>query len=476
MTAVPRAPTRTVMMVAYFFPPLGGVGVQRTLKFATYLGRFGWRPIVLTPRTPAYSVRDESLAAEMPPSLQVERSFCPEPSHVPALAARALGALLRRDAGSFEQDATPIASGTRPTKSMATLAGRGADRPGPIHSTLRSAGRLWARFVGLVFFPDERVPWFPFAVRSGVRVARGTGIDAIYSSSPPITTHLIARSLAGRLGRPWVADFRDPWIGNAFARPPSRARRWLQIRLERAIVRAADQIVVASPSMLADFQRRHPERAERFVCIPNGYDRADLSGLPRMLARTGDHFRLVYAGSVYGDRELDLFLAGVELLIRRRPEVRDRLHIEFVGWLNVRNQRVAAAYAEADRLGGVVSYTGFLPRRETLARMASADALLQIIADDPGKEVVVGAKLPEYLAFNLPILAVVPEGDARRLLEELEWGIAVDPRPDAVAAGLERLLVSPRPDRPADPSGRYDRVAQTGHLAGILDDAVAETR
>ena len=105
--------------------------------------------------------------------------------------------------------------------------------------------------------------------------------------------------------------------------------------------------------------------------------------------------------------------------------------------------------------------------------MRSADALLQIIAADPGKQAVIGGKVPEYLAFDLPILAIVPKGDARAVLEELQWGIVADPEPDAVAAGIEQLLAAPPPRGPADPERRYDRRGQARQLAAILDEAVA---
>ena len=446
---------RVVLVVAYFFPPLGGVGVQRTLKFVRHLRSSGWLARVVAPANAAYPIRDPGLAAEIPADVEVIRTRCPEPIGF----ASWLDARLRGGG-----DAAP-----------ATAAGpeRRARAPGAGRTVLRTGAAWWTRLVRIVLFPDDEVLWWPFALRAAKRSHASRPVDAIYSSSPPITGHLIGRSLAVATGRPWIADFRDPWVGNAFAGAVSGPRRRLQGWLERRLVDRADRVIVVSPSIQRAFQDRYPRRATRIVSIPNGYDRDDLAGIVPVPREPG-RFTIVYAGSIYGDRELTLFLDGVEILLGRRPDLRDRLRIEFVGRVNVANQAVAARYAAIDRLGGVVSWVGFVPRREAIARMRSADALLQLIADDPGKGAVIGAKTVEYLAFDLPIIAAVPPGDARAVLEELDWGVIADPEPQAIAAGLERITDAPRPTRPADPEGRYERVAQARRLAGLLDEVVAE--
>lgn len=443
---------RRLLVVSYFFPPTGGVGVQRTLKFVKYLSVEGWRSAVVTPAHPAYPIRDPGLLDEIPSDTEVVRTTCPEPAGLAGSLAERF-ARRGRTAGGPPGSAAP----------------RG--RPGRSRAVLRAAGRWWTRFVRVFLFPDDQVLWWPFAVRAGRRAHSRYPVDAIYSSSPPFTTHLVGRSLHGMTGRPWIADFRDPFVGNAFADQPSLPKRSLQRWLEGRIVQAADRVVVASPSMERALRERYPLRADRIVCIPNGYDRSDLDGIVPA-PRDPGLFTLVYSGSVYGNRELCIFLDDLERLLERRPELRARLRVEFVGRVNVANQRLADAHATPARLGEVVSYTGFLPRAEALRRMRSADALLQLIADDPGKEVVIGAKILEYLAFDLPILAVVPTGDARAVLDELDWGIVADPEPGAIADGLERLLEAPKPDRRADPEGRYDRAAQARRLAELLDSVI----
>lgn len=460
----PDKPRRTLLVVTYFFPPTGGVGVQRTLQFVRNLRLEGWRAVVVTPAEPAYPVRDPELLAEVPEDVSIIRTANLEPAgFAGGLASRFRQRVDKRDSSA----SAPQVHAAGRTGSEAAA----SRRREPLRAFLRTGRQWWMRLLRIVLFPDDQVLWWLFAVRAVRRSKERSAIDAIYSSSPPFTTHLIARAARGTLGRPWVADFRDPFVGNAFAGRPSALKGRLQAWLEGHIVDTAEAIVVASPSMERAFRTRYPKAASRIVCIPNGYDRSDFERIAPLPRRAG-LFTIVYGGSIYGTRELGLFLDGVEHLLARRPELRERLRIEFVGRVNVLNQGIAASYASPARLGRIVSYTGFLPRREALGRMRSADALLQLISDDPGKEAFVGTKTLESLGFDLPILAVVPRGDARALLEELDWGVIADPEPEAIAMGLEQLIDSPRPVRMADPERRYDRATQARQLAALLDGLV----
>jgi glycosyltransferase involved in cell wall biosynthesis len=257
---------------------------------------------------------------------------------------------------------------------------------------------------------------------------------------------------------------------------------YLQRRIERGIVRRADRLVFATQGFLDGYADRYPWAASKMRVIANGYDRNDLPapespGGGDAAGRDAEGrgpdrkpFRIVFGGSIYGAHELEIFLDGLELLVAARPEIRDRLEVEFIGWLSLHNQEVAARYTTPERLGPMLRFTGFLPHRDAVARMATADALLQLVADGPNKAGHQGGKLLEYLGLDRQILAVVPEGKARELLRELDWGVVADPTPEGVADGVGRLLDSPAPRRKADPTGRYDRVNLAGELAALLDE------
>jgi len=187
-------------------------------------------------------------------------------------------------------------------------------------------------------------------------------------------------------------------------------------------------------------------------------------------------FHILYAGSLYRAQELEIFLLGVDRLLARRPDLRARLRVDFVGTVNEANARLSAEFERPERLGGIVGFEGFMPRSRTLARMAGADALLQLMPDVPGADLFVGGKLLEYLAFDRPILAVMPSGEGRDLVEGLAAGIVADVEPASVADALERLLDRTPAPAPADPEGRYDRANLAARLARVLDGVVEEGR
>lgn len=445
-----------VLVLTYFFPPVGGVGVQRTLKYVTYLPRWGWEPVVVAPGDPAFPVRDRSLMAALAPDLEVHRTASLEPGRLPSVAARLLSRRRSKSSGVEIDLTTASARGSLSLR------------------VLRKLSILWNRIWAVLLFPDGVIAWMPFAVRSGLMAHRRRPVDVIYSSAAPISTHLAAGLIKRYTGRPWVADFRDPWIGNPFAAPLSRPKRWMQRRMERWIVERADRVIVAVDLMRVQFAERYPDLADKFVHIPNGYDRSDLIGIEPAPPPQPGGFHLLYAGSLYRPKELEAFLLGVERLLARRPDLRQRLKVDFVGRVNEANARVAAEFDRPERLAGIIGFEGFMPRPMALARMAGADALLQLMPEMAGAEIFVGGKLGEYLAFDRPILAVMPRGEGRQLVEGLPTGIVADVEPGSVADALERLLDRTPVHSPADPTGRFDRVNLAGELARELDRVVAK--
>jgi glycosyltransferase involved in cell wall biosynthesis len=441
-----------VLMVTYYFPPLGGVGVQRTLKYMTYLPRWGWQPAVLTPRNPAYTVRDPTLLDVLPAGLEVNRSASLEPGSLPNSVLR----LLSR----------PDASGTT------DLGGR-PTRGGIFGKLLWKSMIAWSRVWNKILFPDAQIGWVRLGARAGRKVYGRRAFDVVYSTAPPVSAHLIAARVKRSTGRPWVADFRDPWIGNPFAAPLRGPKGWLQRRAERSIVSQADRVVLAMDALRDMFVERYPEMAHKFAYIPNGYDKNDLAGLTPIKGEPG-RFTILFAGSLYRPGELDAFLGGIDRLVTRRPDLRAKLRCQFVGRVSSANRRLGEQYTAPGRIGDVVSFEGFVPRRQALARMAGADCLLQLMTDEPGTGMFVGGKLIEYMAFDRPILAVMPPGEGRRLVESLPSGRAADVEPGSVAATVERLLDDPPAPGPTDPTGRYDRVNLAGELAAVLDAVVAE--
>jgi hypothetical protein len=448
---------RSVLMVLYFYPPLGGISMSRNARNVQYLPRFGWQPTVLTPRRPGYELRDPSALSLIPDDVDVIRSGSIEAGHVRPAVVQVASAIRGRF-GTVHATGSGIDRSTSASSGPATEAA-----PSPIERMRR-----------LLFFPDDQVGWLPFAVVAALRAHRASPFDAIYSTSSPITAHLVAGVVKRLTGLPWVAEFRDPWVGNALAAPLPWMHRRLQVKIERWIAGTADRIVGVSPGITRLYRTRYPG-APDMVTITSGYDRGESRARPAAPPRGDGRFRLVYTGTLDRPVELAAFLEGLDRLMTDRPELIDRFELDVYG--NVSDSCGIVVQRYADRAwAGILRFHGFVPRGVALDAVAQADAALILLGSGPGMELFIGGKLFDYLGQDQQILGMLPRGDSRAILESLDWGVACDPEPGDVARALGILLSTPRPDRPADPTGRYDRVALAGELARSLDAVTARAR
>jgi glycosyltransferase involved in cell wall biosynthesis len=444
---------RSVLMVLYFYPPVGGISMSRNVRNVQYLPAHGWRPVVLTPRNASYHLKDPSTLAMIPDDTRVIRTLSLEAGHIRPFVVDLLGTLGRTVAR--------VRSGGR----RATADPPGGLASGPTATPDPPSGRL-ERIRHRLFFPDDQVGWIPFALLAAIRAHRATPFDAIYSTSSPVSAHIVAGLLKRATGLPWIAEFRDPWLGNTLAPSLPWLHRRLQAKIERWIVGSADRVVGLSEGITDLYRTRYPGAPE-MATITSGYDRSEAK--PDRAPRAADgRFNIVYTGTLDRPEELEIFLQGVENLLLRRPELREQLQLSFFGFVSEPCQAIADRYV-AGSLGGVMALRGFVPRREALAALDAADAALILLGAGPGMGLFIGGKLFDYIGQNVQILAMLPHGDSRRILEGLDWGVRCDPDPADVERAIERLLTLPPPDRRADPDGRYDRAVLAGRLADSLD-------
>jgi glycosyltransferase involved in cell wall biosynthesis len=446
-------------MVLYHFPPVGGVSMSRNVRNVQYLPQSGWIPIVVTPRGIAEGLRDDEALSLVPHGVRVLRTTIFEAGHVRQAASRVrnlVGALRRGRAGP------------RPGTGLVRAPADGHAGEDPAGARRFGLGRVRR----LLFFPDDQVGWLPFALVAALRLHRRAPVDAIFSTSSPITAHVVAGIMKWLTRVPWVVEFRDPWMGNALAAPLPWPHRRLQAKVERWIVGSADSVICVTPSLARLYQRRYPQAA--VLTIPNGYDRSEvLTPSPREIGR--GRYRIVYTGTLDRPAELRAFLEGLDALIGRRPDLHDQIEVVFYGSVADSCRSMADVHT-AGRLGGILHFAGFVPRRVALEAVAAADAALVLLGAGPGMELFVGGKLYDYLGQNCQILAILPDGDARDLLKGLGWGIVAEPNPAQVSDAIERLLSLPAPHRPADPTGAYDRALLAGRLADSLDSVTAAGR
>ena len=434
---------KKVLIVAYYFPPSGGPGVQRVLKYVQYLRDFGWEPVVLTVRDGNFPARDESLLDEIPADVKVIRTEIFEPyDFYRKLTGKEKGTAI--DVNTIRKEGTKIPASERV-----------------------------AEFIRATFFiPDARIGWYSHAIRAGLEVIEREGIEAIYSSSPPYTCALIARGLKRKTGLPWIAGFRDPWTG--FITTPDRWALPAKIdkMLEHAVFRESDLVEVAWLGIMKDALRKYPGLPpEKFHHLPNGFDSHDFPEVDPA-SRTDDRFTLTYTGSMYGRRNPDALLKGVERLVSRGEVDLSKIRLRFIG-------RFGEEVLEMFRSSGIedaIEVVGYMPHRESIAQLLLSDALLLVVDECDESDEVVPGKVYEYIGSGRSVLAVAPERSAiADLIRETRSGyVAHQSNLAGIADAFLRLYNdhlngtrSLLPDEAA--VARYERRNTTGELARLMD-------
>jgi glycosyltransferase involved in cell wall biosynthesis len=422
--------------------------VQRSAKFVRYLREFGYEPIVVTgPGAAAdqrWTPRDDSLTDDVLPATDVRR--------LPTMPSGSVGARRRLERW------TP----------------------------LRSPFERW---------------WVEGLVETGRDAGRG--VDVVYASMSPFETAEAAAQLSRALGVPWVADLRDPWALDEMTIFPTVAHRFAEERRMRRALSSAAAIVMNTREAARAVVETFPELSTRLAePIPNGYDAADFAGATA--ARASSRFRIVHTGYLHTEhglrhreanplrRALERTTPGVDFLTRshvyllqglaallaRRPELQSRMEVVLAGVLSPADDNVVQQFAHRE----LVRTPGYVPHRATVELIRTADLLFLPMHDLPAgrRSRIVPGKTYEYLASGRPILAAVPDGDARDLLGA--FGQVTLCRPadaSAIAAAIDAALVAGRNDRAsAVPAGaeRFERRQQTRTLAQTFDSVVSASR
>lgn len=411
---------RTLLLVTYYFPPHGGGAAVRMLKLAKYLSREGWRVLVLTSDGRRHVHLDPDLLQELPEDVLVTRAASVEAS-APGLEKRVAG-------------------------------GQGSAL------LLKPLVRLKRRLL----FPDERAGWGPAAALAGLSLLRRFRPDAVLSSSPPVTAHLVGRFLARRFGLPWVADFRDGWVSDPLADPApgARARRW-----EARLVRDAAAVLGATPGIAEDFQARYPGATGKVHWIPNGFDPED---------------RRYAAGHGAPRKDFLLTSVGVGRYTRDIAPVLDAL----AGAPGVRLRLVgstfpaAAALAREKGVGDRVEVFPLMGRHKALALLGESDASLLVLGAGADSRSSFATSLFDYLMIGKPLLAVADPGPAADLVAASGLGRAVAPGdPAAIRKALDDLSGSRTvPAVCREALAPYDRRLQAARISALLEGLVGAQR
>ncbi len=360
-----------VLIIAYCFPPMQVIGSQRPYGLAKYLKHFGWDPTVLTIRH----------AGNFPRGIRVLPT---EYSDRIASIKRLAG--FNPAAGVHQQMGIPV------TKHFS-------------YPALRS--KAIKAFRELVAFPDEEIGWYGHAVETASRLMDEEKIDAIISTSFPVTSHLVAKKLKQKYGVPWIADLRDLWTQNHYY-GKFEAVRFLERRLELKTLSCADALVTISQPLADALKGLHAGKDVR--CITNGFDPDDFKGAPSNLT---EKFSITHTGRLYnGRRDPSMLLEATARLISENRIDSTDMEIAFYGpseeWLT----------ADINKYGlkDIVKVRGSVPRQEAIWKQKESQLLLLLLWNDERERGVYTGKLFEYLGARRPILAI---GGANSIVKDL---------------------------------------------------------
>ena len=432
---------KKVLLISYLFPPVGGPGVQRALKFAKYLPEFGWDPVVLTVKAINYSVYDPSLLKELSSEVEIIRTESLDPQRLSVWAM-------------------PKSRSTDPDGSVL------------LNSRFREGSKALSlyRFCREAFaFPDPYVGWIPFAYWHGLKAIRRHKIEAIVVMMEPHSSAFVAKLLSRKTGVPYLLDLRDFWVGYLPApRFSTRLHRLANNLLEKWALRGASALTVFGEVLRSTLKERYPNLAKCEV-IPNGFDPMDIEGIVPA-ERPNERKRIVYQGSL-GAHVSECCLAFLAALRILPDEVRNGIDVIFVGraFLGAKGE-VAEAGLEQQ-----ITFLPYLPHKEALRYLRSADATLLFLPKND--RISMSGKLFEYLMVGSPIIACVePDGVCAEMLRKAGCGAWITAPGDAQGL-VETLAAMAKAGWPRPHSADIDQFSRrelTGRLAATLDHMVAE--
>lgn len=430
---------KRVLIITYYWPPAGGSGVQRWLKFTKYLRSFGWEPVIYTAANPEAPAMDYKLLNEVPAGIEVLKKSVWEPYNL----FRAI-------------------SGRKGQKFGAGLASKGKSNKGILNSLA-----IWIR--GNFFIPDARMFWIRPSVRYLTKYLANNPVDAIVSTGPPHTTHLIAKRVSKRISTPWLADFRDPWTNIDFfddLKPTYFAKR-IHRRLEKNVLTHAQRVVTVTKGWANDLSLIG---GTKVLVVENGYDPEDFDNVEVEMDKG---FTLTHIGTLSPNRNCNLLWQVLGEKVKADEEFAEHFRLRFVGSVD------SSAY-NAISFNGLLPYAeflGYLPHDQAVNLQLRTSALLLLVNNSPNALGIQTGKVFEYMAAKRPILAVGPVGgNSHDLISETQTGVFVDFTDiDQIKQGVDKLWIWYRDDFTGfNPKGyeNYSRKTLAQRIAGLLDDLV----
>lgn len=386
---------KRVLVITYYWPPTGGSGVQRWVKFAKYLPQHGWQPVIYTPENPEQLAVDTTLGAEIPPEVEVLKTHITEPYEL-------YKKFLKKSGHSKE-----------------------AVEVNPVNAQDKSfmqRAAMWVR--GNLFRPDPRCLWIRPSVKYLKEYLKEHPVDLIVSTGPPQSMHLIGRSLAAETGLPWIADFRDPWTRIFYFKHLSMTKateRWHK-KMEKKVLDDASAVVAVSPLVQQEFQAMTQTQVE---LITNGYDECDFPK-GRCEEAVGGYdrpFVMTHTGLFAADGNPTTLWEVLAEMCTKDEDFKKLLRIKLIGKTD---EQIKASIAGAGLEENLVDM-GYQAHAVAVDEQRKASLLILPLRKEPEYKAVLPGKLFEYLASWRPVLGIgQPDGAMSMILNQTKTGVVLN--------------------------------------------------
>lgn len=400
-----------ILIIAYYYPPKGGAGVQRTSKFANYLSKLGYNVSVLTVREDEKGLVDKSLKDDVSSDIKVYRT-----------SIKSVNVIDKINRMVNKKGSSKATNKENTGSDKLKLIGI---KQKIISKFRRIAKNVFLSIYNLIYIPDDKKGWIHSAVEEGKKIIKSDKIDVIFTTSGPYTSHIIGYKLAKNIDIKWIADFRDPWVDNPFVHN-SFIVNLIYKNLEKKVVKRSDKVLSVSKPIIADFMKRYKnEDKSKFKIITNGYDEEDFKNLKLNPENKDGRFKILYNGTLYGKRSPEKVLKAIDNLIKSDKVNRDMIKIKFLGQIGNEHSNIVEYFKF--KYPEVIEHENYVPHKESLKELCSADALLLIIEDGKGSNGIYTGKIFEYIRTGKPILGMVPDGVAKDLILNTKTGYIAHP-------------------------------------------------
>ncbi|WP_185206398.1 glycosyl transferase family 1 [Chryseobacterium sp. C3] len=377
---------KKILIITYYWPPAGGPGVQRWLKFAKYLPEFGWKPVIYTPENPSYPLLDESLMKDVPKDLEIVKTKIWEPYQ---LAEKLNKSNKKFKAGQFD-------------------VGK--------NQSWKSKLSIWVR--GNFFIPDARVFWVKPSVKFLKQYLKENQIEVVVTSGPPHSLHLIGLNLKKKLPNlKWIADFRDPWTEISYYKhlKLTKSSDQKHRQLESEVFRNADITLATSYTDAENFRKN----GANAICITNGFDESDSNSQTLKFSDTQTKFTLSYIGVLEQLRNPENLWKALNDLVTENAEFAEKFTLKFAGRID---DKILNSI-EHSNLKNHILNLGYLSHDKAIEEMQTSEILLITNFPNNSSKGIIPGKIFEYLATGKQIISFGPkDADVSKILNETQAG------------------------------------------------------